>query len=158
MDSFPFFCMCICVLVCTHIYPSKYPAQCWIYSVSYTLTMLTLLEHVTFFEHTFLRAFFFLPVLLLIFTNIWFLDNMYTVKQKCDFLKRENDWHYFRNLIAEIWIVQITIKMQNIMFNVRVTDYLFPQVYTIEYIMEFNQYKQAKSSPKYKWLRYDILK
>ena len=87
-----------------------------------------------------------------------FLDSMYTAKQKRDFLKRENDWHYFRNLIAEIWIVQITIKMQNIMFNVRVTDYLFPQVYTIEYIMEFNQYKQAKSSPKYKWLRYDILK
>ena len=48
-------CMCACVHACIF---SKYPAQCWTYSVSSTLTMLTLLEHVTFFECTFLRDFF----------------------------------------------------------------------------------------------------
>lgn len=47
--------MCACVHA--RIF-SKYPAQCWTYSVSSTLTMLTLLEHVTFFECTFLRDFF----------------------------------------------------------------------------------------------------
>lgn len=55
MDSFPFFCMCMCVLVCMRIYSQSIQHSAGTYSVSFTLTMLTLLEPGTFFECTFLR-------------------------------------------------------------------------------------------------------
>ena len=91
----------VCACVHAHIF-SKYPAQCWdIQCFIYTDYVNFIRAWYIFWMHFFEGLFSFqsYSCYLRVFD---FLDSIYTAKQKCDFLKRENYWHYFRNLIAEI--------------------------------------------------------